>query len=114
MASTRLQFNNVLTVDHGAVAYAERVADTGQGSPSSKVPELVEYWRSGHDWRRVEGVPNGYAPFVTEIDGVDIHVLNDRSPHADAVPMIMTHGWPGSIPGDPPGLGQRVMACRHT
>jgi pimeloyl-ACP methyl ester carboxylesterase len=58
---------------------------------------LAEYWTTDHDWRRCEASLNGLPQFITEIDGLDIHFIHVRSKHADALPMIVTHGWPGSI-----------------
>ncbi|MFC3944060.1 epoxide hydrolase [Pseudomonas gingeri NCPPB 3146 = LMG 5327] len=75
----------------------ETVADSSQGAQLTKVKALVEYWRSQYDWRRLEARLNGYPQFKTEIDGLGIHFLHIQSPHADALPLIMTHGWPGSI-----------------
>lgn len=75
----------------------EPVGDASQGVQSAKLRPLVEYWGSGYDWRKIEARLNTLPMFVTEIDGVDIHFIHLRSPHANAMPMIMTHGWPGSI-----------------
>lgn len=75
----------------------ETVTDRSQGAQLEKVSALVEYWRTGYDWRRVEARLNGYPQFKTEIDGLGIHFLHIRSQHANALPMVMTHGWPGSI-----------------
>ncbi|MGE8188997.1 epoxide hydrolase family protein [Pseudomonas sp. NPDC086278] len=75
----------------------ETVADQSQGAQLAKVQDLVEYWRTQYDWRRLESRLNGYPQFKTEIDGLGIHFLHIKSPHADAMPLIMTHGWPGSI-----------------
>lgn len=68
-----------------------------QGAQLAKVQALVEYWRTRYDWRRVEARLNGYPQFKTEIDGLGIHFLHIRSKHENATPLIMTHGWPGSI-----------------
>ena len=73
----------------------ETVADWSQGVPLAKLRALVEYWRTDYDWRRCEAVLNGLDQYRTEIDGLDIHFLHVRSPHADALPIIITHGWPG-------------------
>lgn len=73
------------------------VGDWSQGVPLSVVQDLCTYWRQHYDWRRCETLLNNYPQFVTEIDGVDIHFLHIRSKHNHALPMIMTHGWPGSI-----------------
>ncbi len=75
----------------------EPVDDWSQGVPLSALQELVQYWRHGYDWRIFEARLNALGQFVTEIDGLDIHFLHIRSPHADAAPLIMTHGWPGSV-----------------
>lgn len=71
---------------------AEPVADQSQGVPLARMKALVEPWHTRYDWRRVEAVMNGYPQFVTEIDGLDIHFLHIRSPHAGARPLVMTHG----------------------
>ncbi|MEM1434934.1 MAG: epoxide hydrolase [Pseudomonadota bacterium] len=71
--------------------------DWSQGTPLAYMKEVVDYWQDSYDWRRVEAVLNGYPQFVTELDGVDIHFLHIRSPEAAAQPLIMTHGWPGSL-----------------
>ena len=75
----------------------ETVDDWSQGAPLASVCSLVEHWRERYDWRRCEAALNLYPQFRTSIDGLGIHFLNVRSPHADALPMIMTHGWPGSV-----------------
>ena len=76
---------------------AETVDDWSQGIPLSYTRELAEYWANDYDWRRCEALLNQYEGFKTAIDGIDIHFLHIRSPHENATPMIMTHGWPGSI-----------------
>jgi pimeloyl-ACP methyl ester carboxylesterase len=73
-----------------------------QGVPLDYVQDLCAYWADGYDWRRVEARLNAYPQFVTGLDGggddsVDVHFLHVRSPHEDALPLILTHGWPGSI-----------------
>ena len=75
----------------------EPVDDWTQGAPLAKVRALCEYWRRGYDWRRAEAKLNGLGQFKTEIDGLGIHFLHVRSPHAGAMPLILTHGWPGSV-----------------
>jgi pimeloyl-ACP methyl ester carboxylesterase len=75
----------------------ETVADQSQGAQLAKVQDLVEYWRTQYDWRRFEARLNSYPQFKTEIDGLGIHFLHIKSPHENALPLIMTHGWPGSI-----------------
>ncbi|MGY2214816.1 epoxide hydrolase family protein [Pseudomonas sp. SDO558_S425] len=75
----------------------ETVGDHSQGAQLAKVQDLVEYWRTQYDWRRFEARLNSYPQFKTEIDGLGIHFLHIKSPHENALPLIMTHGWPGSI-----------------
>jgi pimeloyl-ACP methyl ester carboxylesterase len=67
------------------------------GVPLGYVRDLAEYWRAGYDWRKWEGRLNDHPQFVTAIDGQDIHFLHVRSSHPDAFPLILTHGWPGSV-----------------
>lgn len=76
---------------------AETVADRSQGVQLEKLQPLVRYWQDGYDWRKVEARLNALPQFLTEIDGIDIHFIHVRSPHADAMPLVMTHGWPGSV-----------------
>lgn len=75
----------------------ETVTDQSQGVPLAKLQELVRYWMTGYDWRRGEAQLNGWPQFLTEIDGLDIHFLHVPSRHPDALPLIITHGWPGSV-----------------
>lgn len=75
----------------------ETVSDRSQGVQLSKLRPLVEYWGNGYDWRKVEARLNALPQYITEIDGLDIQFAHIRSPHEDAMPMLMTHGWPGSI-----------------
>ncbi|WP_152096455.1 epoxide hydrolase family protein [Rhizobium dioscoreae] len=75
----------------------ENVADDSQGVQLERLRDLVEYWADGYDWRKVEQKLNSLPMFVTEIDGLDIHFIHVRSRHENAMPLIMTHGWPGSI-----------------
>jgi microsomal epoxide hydrolase len=75
----------------------ETVADTSQGPMLAKIQALCAYWQDGYDWRRAEKLLNGVGQFRTTIDGLGIHFLHVRSPEPDALPLIMTHGWPGSI-----------------
>jgi pimeloyl-ACP methyl ester carboxylesterase len=75
----------------------ELVTDRSQGVQSATMQELARYWAGEYDWRRCEARLNALPQFTTEIDGVDIHFIHVRSPHADALPLIMTHGWPGSV-----------------
>src|SRR5215470_4141566 len=75
----------------------ETVADPSQGAQLAKLQELVRYWGAGYDWRKLEAKLNALPQFVTTIDGVDIHFIHVRSPDKNALPIIVTHGWPGSI-----------------
>lgn len=75
----------------------ETVDDWSQGTPLAALQDLVAYWRSGYDWRRCEARLNALGQFTTEIDGLQIHYIHVRSPHKGALPLIMTHGWPGSV-----------------
>ena len=71
--------------------------DWSQGMPLDYVRDLADYWANGYDWRAREAALNRFDQFTTEIDGLDIHFIHHRSPHTDAFPLIITHGWPGSI-----------------
>ena len=75
----------------------ECVGDWSQGTPLDVLQDLTGYWRKGYDWRRCEAKLNALGQFHTEIQGLGIHFLHVRSPRADAVPLIITHGWPGSV-----------------
>jgi pimeloyl-ACP methyl ester carboxylesterase len=75
----------------------ETVADRSQGAQLGQLQELVRYWGSGYDWRKAEAKLNALPQFVTNIDGVDIHFIHVRSKHPNALPLIITHGWPGSV-----------------
>jgi pimeloyl-ACP methyl ester carboxylesterase len=75
----------------------ETVADSSQGVQLTTIQQLARYWTTDHDWRKVEARLNARPQFVTEIDGLDIHFIHVRSKHDNALPMIVTHGWPGSI-----------------
>ena len=75
----------------------ETVTDDSQGARLGMMQELAEYWASGYDWRGCEARLNALPNFVTEIDGLDIHFIHVRSRHEGALPLIVTHGWPGSI-----------------
>jgi pimeloyl-ACP methyl ester carboxylesterase len=75
----------------------ETVTDQSQGVPLAKLQELVRYWGTDYDWRKAEAQLNALPQFVTEIDGVDIQFAHVRSRHPEALPLLMTHGWPGSI-----------------
>ena len=75
----------------------ELVADRSQGVQLATLQELAHYWAADYDWRACEARLNALPQFKTEIDGVDIHFIHVKSPHPDALPLIMTHGWPGSV-----------------
>jgi pimeloyl-ACP methyl ester carboxylesterase len=75
----------------------ELVADRSQGVQLATLQELARYWATDYDWRACEAKLNALPQFTTEIDGVDVHFIHVKSTHADALPLIMTHGWPGSV-----------------
>jgi pimeloyl-ACP methyl ester carboxylesterase len=75
----------------------ETVADDSQGVRLAMMQELARYWGTGYDWRKCEARLNDLPNFMTEIDGLDIHFIHVRSKHEDALPLVVTHGWPGSI-----------------
>jgi pimeloyl-ACP methyl ester carboxylesterase len=95
----------------------ETVNDRSQGVQLANIQELVRYWGTGYDWRKAEARLNAWPQFMTTIDGVDIHFIHVRSRHPNALPLIMTHGWPGSVfellktigpLTDPPAYGGRA------
>jgi len=75
----------------------EPVADASQGVQLATIQALARYWSTDYDWRKVEARLNALPQYITEIDGLDIHFIHVRSKHKDALPLIVTHGWPGSI-----------------
>src|SRR5438067_6880525 len=75
----------------------ETVSDQSQGAPLDELQQLVRYWGTGYNWRKLEAKLNGLPQFMTTIDGVEIHFIHVRSKHPNALPVIVTHGWPGSI-----------------
>lgn len=75
----------------------ETCQDWNQGIPLAYTRELADYWCKDYDWRKFEQKLNGWPQFTTAIDGIDIHFIHRRSPHADALPIIISHGWPGSV-----------------
>ena len=75
----------------------ELVTDRSQGVQLATIKALADYWETKYDWRRAEAKLNASPQFTTEIDGVEIHFIHVRSPHENALPLIMTHGWPGSV-----------------
>jgi pimeloyl-ACP methyl ester carboxylesterase len=75
----------------------ETVTDNSQGPPLALMQELARYWATDYDWRKCEAKLNALPQFITEIDGLDIHFIHVRSKHENALPLIVTHGWPGTI-----------------
>ena len=75
----------------------ETANDWSQGAPLAKLRTLVDYWRTGYDWRRCEKTLDRFPQYRTEIDGLGIHFLHVRSSHTNALPILITHGWPGSV-----------------
>jgi pimeloyl-ACP methyl ester carboxylesterase len=75
----------------------ELVDDRSQGVQLATIQELARYWAAGYDWRACEAKLNALPMFKTEIDGIDVHFIHVKSPHENALPLIMTHGWPGSV-----------------
>lgn len=101
---------------------AECVEDWSQGVPLAYARELSDYWANDYDWRAREAALNRFDQFVTEIDGLPIHFVHQRSPHPDAFPLILTHGWPGSFVefskviaplSDPTAYGGRAQDAFH-
>src|SRR5579862_223353 len=75
----------------------ETVTDASQGVQLATMQNLARYWATEYDWRKIEAKLNALPQFITEIDGLDIHFIHIRSKHENALPLIVTHGWPGSI-----------------
>src|SRR5271168_2478302 len=75
----------------------ETVADASQGVQLTTIQALARYWATEYDWRKIEAKMNALPQFITEIDGLDIHFMHVRSKHENALPLVVTHGWPGSI-----------------
>src|SRR5262245_58110950 len=75
----------------------ETVSDASQGVQLATTQALAKYWATEYDWRKVEARLNAVPNFLTEIDGLDIHFIHVRSKHENALPLIVSHGWPGSI-----------------
>ena len=75
----------------------ETVKDASQGVQLATVQAIARYWATEYDWRKCEARLNAIPQFITEIDGLDIHFIHVRSKHENALPMIVTHGWPGSV-----------------
>lgn len=92
---------------------SETVDDWSQGVPLHKLQSLCDYWLHHYDWRSFEAQFNRHPQFVTEIDGLDIHFLHIRSPHADAMPLLLTHGWPGSVVEFMEVIEPLTRPCEH-
>ena len=75
----------------------ETVADTSQGVPLATMQKLTRYWQTDYDWRKAEAKLNSFPQFITTIDGLDIHFIHVRSKNPNALPLIISHGWPGSV-----------------
>ena len=75
----------------------ELVTDRSQGVQLATIKELARFWETDYDWRKAEAKLNALPQFTTQIDGVDIHFIHVKSAHENALPLIMTHGWPGSV-----------------
>src|SRR5215469_7864008 len=76
---------------------AELVDDRSQGVQLATMQELARYWANDYDWRACEARLNALPQFMTDIDGVEVHFIHVKSPHENAMPLIITHGWPGSV-----------------
>ena len=76
---------------------AEPVSDWSQGAPLAWIQDICRYWAEDYDWRAREHRLNQFDQYNTEIDGLDIHFMHVRSPHPQAMPLLITHGWPGSV-----------------
>ena len=76
---------------------AELVSDWSQGAPLAWIQDVCRYWADAYGWRAREAALNRFAQFTTTLDGLDIHFIHARSPHANAMPLLITHGWPGSV-----------------
>ena len=92
---------------------AETVRDWSQGAPLARVQALCAYWRDRYDWRRCEAMLNGWNPHRTVLDGLGVHFFHVRSPEPDALPLLMTHGWPGSVLEFHKVVGPLTDPARH-
>ena len=91
----------------------ETVSDWSQGIPLAYTQEVCDYWLNSYDWRTRERLLNAYPQFITELNDLDIHFIHARSPHAEARPLLMTHGWPGSIVEFQKVIGPLVDPVAH-
>ena len=80
-----------------ATRWPDRETDASQGVQLATMQELARYWATEYDWRKCEARLNAVPNFITEIDGLDVHFIHVRSKHENALPVIVTHGWPGSV-----------------
>ena len=92
---------------------SETVDDWSQGMPLAYTRELADYWRDHYNWRAREAKLNRFAQFMTTINGLDVHFIHQRSPHRDAFPILMTHGWPGSIAEFPDAISRLIDPTAH-
>lgn len=92
---------------------AEPVDDWSQGAPLAWVQDICRHWADRYDWRAREALLNRHPQYVTAIDGLDIHFIHVRSPHADAMPLLLTHGWPGSVVEFQKVIGPLVDPVAH-
>ena len=76
---------------------AELVDDWSQGAPLAWIQDMCRYWADTYDWRAREALLNRFDQFITSLDGLDVHFIHQRSPHPQARPLLITHGWPGSV-----------------
>src|SRR4029077_12882759 len=84
-------------IDAARLPSKELVEDRSQGVQLATIQELARHWSTDYDWRKAEKKLNALPQFTTEIDGVDIHFIHAKSKHENALPLVMTHGWPGSV-----------------
>jgi len=91
----------------------ETVDDNSQGVPLAMIEGLARYWATDYDWRKCEEKLNALPQFMTEIDGLDIHFVHVRSKHENALPLIVNHGWPGSIIEQLKSLGPLTNPTAH-
>jgi hypothetical protein len=88
----------------------ETVTDQSQGVQLSNIQSLVHYWGTDYDWRKAEAKLNAIPQFVTKIDGIDIHFIHVQSKHKNALPLLITHGWPGSVLELENAIGRHTLA----
>src|SRR3954465_11232497 len=91
----------------------ELVTDASQGVQLATMRKLATYWQNEHDWRKIEARLTTWPQFMTEIDGLDIHFIHVRANHANALPVIITHGWPGSVIEQLKVIGRLAAPTAH-